>query len=432
MFQNINIEKHNTNIKTTKTNNNMNNEQEIALQHIINKTSIFLTGIPGSGKSYTLKQIIGYAKAASINIGITATTGSSAVLINGKTIHSYLGIGLATKPAETLAKDVLNNKTQKYLVKRLRTLKLLIIDEISMMDAGLFDKISEYLSIIRNNKKPFGDVQLLLCGDLYQLPPINNGFFFQSNIWPTMDMKIVELKQSQRHKSDQLFMNILNELRYGICTNDTLTVLKNTTNNVLDSDIIPTILYTKNVDVDDYNNEQFEKLISAGEIPVTFTTTYSNPPAENWAKSLKIPTEVKLCVGCQVILTMNIDLNAGLCNGSRGVIQEITPLGISVKFMTCNKVIDFYTLTDDEKKENYIKFIPLRLAYALTINKSQGMTLDSAIVHITDYTNKNMMYGRAYTAISRVKNLDSIKIINVTEKSFVAHPDVMAFFKTVE
>jgi ATP-dependent DNA helicase PIF1 len=412
--------------------NALNREQQRAYDAIKEGKSVLLQGAGGTGKSYTIKNIVKWARNGGINIGTTATTGAAAILINGCTLHSYLGVGLANKTPAELAEAVKTKK--RFVYNRLLRLELLVIDEISMMDSQFFETVSIFLGLIKGNRKPFGGVQLLLSGDLYQLPPVKGKHFFKSQTWISMSsiglIEKIELAESMRHKEDVEFMNMLSQLRLGACTQEILDALRGTKSNTFPEGIEPTILYSKNADVDSINNEKFGKLIAGGARSFTYKLECSSDGARAWATSCKIPDHVQLCVGAQVVLTWNIDVDAGLCNGARGVVVEVGSSGATVQFVSGAKALIRHTKVEEEdNKFVSMKFVPLRLAYALTINKAQGMTIDCAIVMLEKNGNNEFGYGRAYTALSRVRNIKSIRILSVTAESFAAHPDVLEFYK---
>lgn len=409
----------------------MNEEQNYAFSLVKNGNSLFLTGEAGVGKTYLLKQIISWAKKNKKNIGVTASTGTAAILLNGTTIHSFLGIGIGSKSPEKLADHVIKNK--KFIYNRLQKLDILIIDEISMISDKLLDLISEFLSIIRNDSRRFGGLQFVLSGDCFQLPPYEDELFFKSKIWSIIDNDIeyINLTQSYRHKDDLDFINILRKLRWGKCDKETVNILNATKNNIFDESIKPTLLYSRNIDVDTINKKEFDKLIESNNLEATsFPLITSSESATNWAKICKIPETCILAPGAQVVLTWNYDLERGLTNGARGVIESINELGIVVKFMNGKlALINYFKVENEDNKNIWIKFMPLRLAYALTINKSQGMTLDCAIIVLDkEGYNGKFGYGRAYTALSRVRNLKCIQIHNASERAFTCHPDVAEFY----
>lgn len=406
----------------------MNAEQQRAFDAVRGGKSILLTGPGGVGKSFVVKSVAKWARDARLNFGVTATTGSAAILIGGTTLHSYLGIGLGQKTPAQLAEWVRTKK--RFVYNRLVRLQLLVIDEISMLDSELFEIISIFLGIVKGNNKPFGGVQLLLCGDLFQLPPIRNKYFFKSEAWQAMGVETIELTESQRHRGDLEFSEMLSELRFGRCSRETLEKLKGTRANEFPEGIEPTSLYSKNVDVDEVNDGKYEALVAEGARWFEYKMQSSSQGALAWASACKIPESVKLCVGAQVVLTWNVDLDAGLCNGARGVVVDVGLSGANVRFVSGVSVLIAPVKVAHEDDPNaWISFVPLRLAYALTINKAQGMTLDCAIIVFDKHeTSKEFMYGRAYTALSRARNLASVRVYHAKASTFVAHPDVLEYY----
>jgi ATP-dependent DNA helicase PIF1 len=408
----------------------LNEKQSEALEIIKSGHSVFITGCGGSGKSHCIQSIIKYATEAQLKFGVTASTGLAAYLIGGSTLHSFLGIGLGTDPLDILVKKIYKIYPFKYF--RMASLDLLIIDEISMIDINLFDKISKLLSIIKKNETPFGGIQLVLSGDFCQLPPVNGSFCFLSETWKTLNINVIVLTEIIRQSGDKEFQNILNELRWGKCTDDTLTILQNLKNNNFSDDILPTKLYSLNVNVDKINNTEYNKLLSSGSKNMVYKTIYSKNSeksnTKNWADSIKIPTQVDLCMGAQVLVKYNLDISETnvIVNGTRGVIVNINKKSVNIKLVNDDVInIPYITLTcaDDDKLS--VSFMPLKLAYCLTIHNSQGCTLDSIEIDI----GKNIFeYGQAYVALSRAKSLSSVKIIDVSAKSFKTHPRVKEFY----
>lgn len=403
----------------------MNPKQKEAFMKVVNGESIFLTGPAGTGKSFTLQQIIKWARHSKKELGITASTGLAAYLIKGRTIHSFLGIGLGTKSAQALAEHVKRKSPSTY--NKLKNMDILLLDEISMIEDELLDKISEFLSIIRGNPMPFGGVQVVLSGDFCQLPPVSGNYCFLSNIWKKADIQTVVLEELVRQDKDTRFQEILRELRWGLCTKDTLALLKSMKAKEFSNGVIPTKLYSVNVDVDKINKREFDELVEKGAMVKHYKTKYStHPSAESWAKSLKIPDQVDLCIGAQVLVTWNLPTDSSIVNGTRGVITEFCVEGPKVKLLNGKEIIiEYMKLSCEDNDKIIATFIPLKLAYALSIHKSQGMTLDAVEI---DLGNSIFEYGQAYTALSRAKTLDSIKIINVKSKSFMTHQKVKDFY----
>lgn len=408
----------------------MNDEQLKAFQLATeSRKHVFLTGPAGTGKSYTLKSIVNWFKKNDLRVGVTSSTGTSALTINGSTLHSFLGIGLAKSSATQLAFKV---RIKNKVPSKLKALNVLIIDEISMIGDELFDKVSEFLGIIRNQKtKPFGGVQLILCGDMFQLPPVEGDYCFKSKTWPTLDIQIIHLTKMIRQDGDEEFQKILLEARYGTCSDKTIDKLRSLTNPNF-GEVAPTILFSKNMNVETINETEHAKLRVQGMKERTYPTTISkHPDTLAWAESLKIPSEVSLCIGAQVMLTVNLNVDEGFVNGSRGVVTDLRDEGVVVLFKTGDQVIIepwtyIFESDDDKPPEIYARCIPLKLAYAITIHKSQSATLDSVVVSLGASI---FEYGQAYTALSRVRDMKSIKVTDVLKSSFQTHPDVLEFYK---
>ena len=405
----------------------LNIKQQKALDIIKTGKNLFLTGASGAGKSTTIKSIIEYANEHDINIATTASTGLSAFLINGSTVHSYLGIGIGRGTADEIAKKVNKNF---FIANRIRKLQILIIDEISMIDSELFTKISEFLCIIKKKSKPFGGIQMVLSGDFTQLPPISGQFCFLSDVWKLAKFKTVILDINIRQDGDPIFQKMLKELRWGICSYETLSILESLKNTEFSGDIIPTKLYSLNVNVDKINNFEYNKLLQSGAEKLIYKTEYSaHASSKIWAASIKVPTEIELCVGAQVLVKYNIDPPA-IVNGTRGVIIALHEKYIDLKLVDESIIsIMNVTLKNNENEKISVSFMPLKLAYAITIHNSQGCTLDAIEIDLGDTI---FEYHMAYTGISRCKTLSSIKIIDVKAKSFKTHPLVKEFYNTNE
>lgn len=405
----------------------MNHEQSNAFEAFKRGDNIFLTGSAGTGKSFTLKHIITYAKSIDLEIGITASTGSAAYLLRGRTIHSFLGVGLATKSAEALAMHVI--KKNHLVYKKLKNLDVLLIDEISMIDAEFFDKISEFLCLIRNNPQPFGGIQLVISGDFCQLPPVKGKHCFQSNVWSTAGINTIMLETLVRQDGDIEFQNILKDVRWGKCSKETLIKLKGLKATEFNNGITPTLLYSTNVDVDCINTKEYEKLIATGAQQKRYHTQHSpssSTAAKTWGSHVKIPEYVDVCIGAQVMVTWNLPSDVTIINGTRGVVTHLDDSGPTIKLLSGRSVkIDYLKLSSEDNDNVCIHFIPLRLAYAVTIHKSQGCTLDAVEI---DLGGSIFEYGQAYTALSRARNMASIKIVKIRAKSFITHPLVKKFY----
>ena len=406
----------------------LNEEQETALSAFKEDKNIFLTGPAGTGKSVTLKKMIEYCEIKDYPYGVTATTGSAAFLIGGRTIHSYLNLGLAKDSAKNIFEYVRRNRP--HTVKKLRALKVLIIDEISMLDDILFGKISEYLSLIRYNSEPFGGLQIVLTGDFCQLEPVSGDYCFKSDMWNKCKLKTIYLTKMIRQDGDVKFQKMLMKLRFGVCSDKTFEKLSKLKDNKI-INIKPTILYSKNYDVDKINNAEYKKLIDSGAEKKTYklqlpTLKKYNDKATTWLNTLDIPEEIEVCVGCQIVILANIDPCNGIVNGTRGCITQLKNKSIIIKRVDGSLYeIEYHKNISVDDNSVYISYLPVKLAYALTIHKSQGMTLDAIEIDIGDNI---FAAGQAYTALSRAQSLSSICIKSISKKSFITKDSVLEFY----
>jgi len=409
----------------------LNFEQESAVNSFKTGKNIFLTGPAGTGKSVTLNKIKEYCIDSNKNFGITATTGSAAFILGGKTIHSYLGIGLAKESAEDIFKFV--RYKLPHVATRLRECEVLIIDEISMLDAELFDKISDYLKYIRRNNKPFGGIQLVLTGDFCQLEPVSGDYCFKAKEWSELKLKTVYLHKLIRQDGDLIFQNILSKVRFGKCSTKTFEILSGLKDKEF-GEIKPTILYPRNFDVDKINKLESDKLIASGakmqEYKLEYPKSKNKEKTQRWVKSLDIPEVVNFCIGDQVVVTANINQEEGIVNGTRGIVIDVKPRKINIKRVNGELVwINYHTSTNAEDSNLSVSYMPLKLAYALSIHKSQGMTLDAIEI---DIGSKIFAAGQAYTALSRAQSLKSVKVKSISVSSFIVNPDVLVFYKDIE
>jgi len=406
----------------------MNTEQEYAFNTVINSKNIFLTGPAGTGKSFVINEIKKWAMSNNKKYAITALTGCAAVLIGGRTLHSTLGLGLGDKPIELLLHKMKRCNKQQYT--RLQKLELLVIDEVSMMSDELMEKASEMLCSIRNNPKPFGGVQVVFAGDMCQLGPVSGNFCFISPLWKDTIEEICILSTIVRQSGDDIFLKILHYLRKGKCTKKIFDKLMKCLNTQFPEDIKPTKLYSRRANVDKINEAEYNSLIDAGAIETVYKTspTTSLPhkaeEAMKWATQAGIPSQIKLCNGCQVVITSNLDQESGIINGTRGVVVDagVEPI---VKLLDGREITIKMKKTKDETEKLEVEYMPLKYAWCLTVHSAQGMTLDAAEV---DLGRSIFAHGQAYTALSRVKNLKSVKITSLDIKSFIIDPLVKKLY----
>jgi ribosomal protein L7Ae-like RNA K-turn-binding protein len=401
----------------------LSDEQNDVIKAVLNGKNVLLMGSGGTGKSTLIKHLTYICNEKGINIGITASTGSAAVLIDGKTVHSYLGIGLAKDTPKALASTLFYKYKKK--ATELKNLKILLIDEISMIDGNLLSKISAFLSIVRSDSRHFGGLQIILSGDMYQLPPVTGILVFKSDIWNEIEFSRHILTKIYRQENDMLFQEILERAKLGAITDEDLKILKSCKGQHFTEGIKPTCLYATNSKVDLINNEEYNLL---KENEMEYKTAYSNKESKSYCDNIGVPGILKLKIGAQVMVTRNVNSELKLANGTRGVVVNMFPDYVVIQTLHgCREIRPFECINENDKHLTY-SVIPLKLAWAVTIHKAQGVTLDCCKIDIGESL---FAYGQAYTALSRVKNLNGLCVINITKSAFKTHPDVLEFYRAI-
>jgi ATP-dependent DNA helicase PIF1 len=446
----------------------LNTEQLAALNAVKGGQNIFLTGAGGTGKSHTIRAIVGWARDAGMISAVTAMTGCAALLLNtsgigaaAKTLHSWAGVGLAREAAHELAAAVARNKAA---TRRWRDTQLLIVDEVSMMTPDFLDKLDLVARQVRRRaSERFGGLQVVFSGDFCQLPPVTRDvsggskFLFESPLWATLFDRTIVLHQIRR-QTDPVFQRLLTEARMGRLSMDSIGILESRKDLPWqENEIRPTLLFTRNAEVDNINRQNMEALTGEEQIYTAQTVVMESGQAVAAARRNGTPVKhllvspddpevltaldrldtdapyeptLQLRVGAQVMLLTNMDQERGLVNGSRGVVLRYTPGGLPVvKFLSCPDavVIDRTTWWLPEPNTGIGRAqIPLKIAYAITIHKSQGATLDSALVDIGSST---FEFGQAYVALSRVRSLDGLYVWKMDPRKVRAHPAVVEFYE---
>jgi len=399
----------------------LNKEQKYAVECVMNGNNILLTGSAGTGKSYTIKYIMECLRNNNKKYAVTATTGTAAVIIGGQTLHSFLGLGLGTGSTKEIFNNLLKNKKKFENILKIDTL---IIDEVSMLDKDLFEKISQLLCMIKMTDIHFGNIQLILIGDFCQLAPVKGQYCFLSELWNKINIKVILLEKLIRQSEDLLFQNILRIVRKGKCTDKIINVLNKLRDTEFENGIIPTKLYPINVNADKINIIEIEKLKSMGYISKTYFANSSIDMEKERDKYL-----IELTLNSQIIIIRNISIENSLVNGTRGVIKHLDDDFIIICDVEGNThKINYYTDIFNNNSKSFINHMPVRICYALSIHKSQGMTIDALEL---DLGPNIFTCGQSYTALSRAKNLNSIRIIDVDKNSFKTNIYVKEFYKSI-
>ena len=419
-------------------------KQQNAFNYMKSGKNVFLTGPGGSGKSFLIKYFIDWYKSEKetedSKIFITSTTGLSSILIDGITINRYSGIGIGDKDVETLYKKIIKMKNLK---KRWCNTSVLIIDEISMMDADIFDKLEILAKKIRKNEDPFGGIQIILSGDFLQLPPVkSDNFCFESFTWDMAIDKVFYFDKIIR-QNDINLQNVLNNIRVGIINEDVKNMLDSRLNKDLTNEygIIPTLLFSKKNMLLQYNENELKNLINNGNENYTYNSYYefskniSEESKEFYIEMInsqyQIEDKLTFSRSSQVMLTVNLP-ELDLANGSRGIIIDFSKDGekkYPIVLFLNGKILEVkpHEYTIDEDGDIIRKFqIPLILSWAITIHKAQGMTLEFVK---TDIGNSIFEYGQVYVVLSRVKNIDGLSLINIDYSKIKAHPKILKYYK---
>ena len=467
--------------------NNATVQKDLILERVINLLkegkNIFITGGAGTGKSYLLQQL----KEQYPTLVLTSTTGVSAININGQTIHSWSGIGIANQSITRVVDNIIKNPV-KY--KQIVMCDMLAIDEISMLASNIMEYLDQVFRAVRKNDAPFGGIQVILIGDFFQLPPVvtdKNGrirklqdsdYCFNCKTWKDLDLVPIVLKEVKR-QTDPEFVNVLNNLREGKTELNDLRVIWTREEEVKDfvkssdsADILK--LFSTNENADNYNLKRLseldyqdypfkaeDKINWYDKSDICRLSENIDPESKEWQNfdkdckaplNLQLKCDLKLKKGCRVMLLHNLDVSNGLANGSCGTVVGIKPDEIDVLFDTTNDVVPIqrvefamplnsgvkpFKIKDANgiveeieliRKSIVRKQFPLRLAYGITIHKSQGMTFDKLIVDC----GKVFADGQAYVALSRTRSLQGLYPINFNHTTVTVSNAVVDFYKQLD
>ncbi|PID71304.1 MAG: helicase [Flavobacteriales bacterium] len=401
--------------------------QEKALAILKSGKNVFLTGSAGTGKTHVLNQYINYLRERKVPVAVTASTGIAATHMNGMTIHSWSGIGIKEQLNQAA---LVSLKTKKYLKKNLENVKVLIIDEISMLHKKQLDLVNTVLQFFKENNDAFGGIQVVFSGDFFQLPPIGNNeetsrdkFAFMSDAWLQANLVVCYLTEQFRQANNSL-NKILNELRNRTFTKSSYQLLLNAKSNTLNNNEEQTQLFTHNIDVDSINSKQLEAL--PGKKRTFRASTKGNKKLVETLKKSVLTSEVlTLKINAKVMFVKN-NVEKGFVNGTLGTVTGFDSEGLPKVKLRNGKIItvekENWDIQDERNKIlASLKQIPLRLAWAITVHKSQGMTLEEATIDLS----KTFERGQGYVALSRLKSLESMQLLGINNTALAV--DALAY-----
>lgn len=453
----------------------LSTEQQYALQQFSEGKNLFITGPGGTGKTKLIHHLVENAKTAGKPFQVCAMTGCAAILLscNARTIHSWSGIKTARGPVDAVVAAVLRNKRT---VATWRKIKILIIDEVSMMSEKIFNILNEIGKKSRRSILPFGGIQIVFTGDFYQLPPVPTAgepatekFCFESVDWPTVfPLKNHIQLVTMFRQTDPLYIDILQQIRVGELTEENKKILQGYVKREYDpakhNDCILTKLFPIRSKADYVNQAQFAKIAEEeytfecikktdcstyieNNIPLSLEAMMKCRALEQKDIDFELETllsntgcneSIALKKGCAVMCTVNIDMESGICNGSQGTIIGVTTTGSGpglgealpiVKFSNGQvRTIQRHYWQSEEYPTIAIGQIPLTLAWALTIHKIQGATMSMAEIDIGQAV---FEYGQTYVALSRIQTLEGLYLSAFHAHRIRANPKVTEFYKNI-
>ena len=408
---------------------------------IRNGDNVFVTGFAGTGKSYILNKLKEKYKK---KLTITSTTGIAAVNVKGQTLHSWAGVGLCRNPINVTVDKIRQRPTQ---FRQIVGCKILAIDEISMLNVETFQYVNEVLKQVRENDKPFGGIQVLFIGDFFQLPPVEQGesferrYCFETELWDELELKNVVLKRNFRQNEED-FIKALSDMRINRLTEEDIDLLETRCVDEDDGEILH--IFSTNEEANRYNTVKFNAI---NEPVINFVAkdgVYRGKslvyegfmPREEmildiFNKNCRADREIFLKKGCRVMLLVNMDFDRGLINGSCGVIQGFNDETINITFdngVNANIPMHEFEYYYNDKIVALRLQYPLKLAYGITIHKSQGMTLDKLVVDCK----RVFECGQVYVAMSRVKTLGGLYLRHFEPTQVLADNKVARFYRNIE
>ncbi|MCX6712756.1 MAG: AAA family ATPase [Candidatus Vogelbacteria bacterium] len=403
--------------------------------------SVFLTGPAGSGKTFVLNKYIEYLREHDIEPGITASTGIAASHLSGMTIHAWSGLGIREY---LTAEDFEALEEKPYLWKRFAGARVLVIDEISMLKHSNLDSVEELCRFFKRTTEPWGGLQVVLCGDFFQLPPVvrnevrrlepdlfdgidegysapKTAFAYHAKAWKKMSPVICYLDEQHRQGGIE-FLDILNAIRRGEVKAEIKQRLTERLGRPAKLSIEPTKLYTHNANVDTENERELSRL--PGQIfEYGMTARGREALSATLKKSCLAPELLRLKKGARVMFVKN-NFEQGFVNGTLGIVERLSQYEITVRTVSGTAIVvepATWVIDEEGKIKAEIAQYPLRLAYAITVHKSQGMSLDAAEIDLS----RSFEPGMGYVALSRVRSLDGLCLLGINDMALRVHDEVL-------
>lgn len=438
---------------------NLNLQQQEIFNKYLNGENIFITGPGGTGKTYLIKEIVKHAKENNKSYKVCALTGCAAILLEcgATTLHAFAGVGLAAGPVNQVVDRVVKNKHRKVNWQKT---DILIIDEVSMLSLKLFIILDLIAKRLKHKREiPFGGMQIIFSGDFYQLPPVGNEddpdttkFCFESPLWNELfELKNQIILQTIFRQTDNKYAKILNKLRVGKITTTGMTELQKCVGKPFTDEVNPTILLPRRKDVDIINTKEFNKLdntdeklfnmsaVDELELPLSkeqlanitlFTDQEKSQEIEYLSDNIMAEKKLVLRKGTVVMCIANLNIESGIINGSQGIVVDFKNDNPVVKFNDgIVQVIAPHIWQSEKIPGIAVKQLPLIYAWAITIHKAQGVTLDKAYI---DIGNQIFECGQSYVALSRVKSLDGLYLKNFDFTKIKVNKKVQEFYTILE
>ena len=404
--------------------------QDEALALLKTGAHVFLTGEPGSGKTHTINRYTEYLREHEIDFAVTASTGIAATHVQGMTIHSWSGIGVETEFSDD---ELAHLATNRYVGKRIKAAKVLIIDEISMLDGTVLSLVERVCRQVRKLRVPFGGLQVVLVGDFFQLPPVSKAgaggkapqFAFASDAWQILQPAVCYLTEQHRQE-DSVFLGLLSAIRRNECDEDHVEAIRERLIQLSELPDDMTRLFSHNANVDSLNSLELNKLPGKTK---SFIMAARGPEAltETLKRGCLSPERLELKVGATVMFTKN-NSGEGFVNGTLGTVVGFSehatrqyPIVKTKKGTRIDVEPMEWTITEGEEVLAKVTQLPLRLAWALTIHKSQGVSLDAAVMDLS----QTFEYGQGYVALSRVRTLSGVHLLGINRRALEVHPVVL-------